>query len=36
MAAPSRGTNPPLDAILFEDGCRFEFFQAIRLLGLDL
>jgi type VI secretion system protein ImpH len=33
MAAESRGTNPDLEQELLERGFRFEFFQAVRLLG---
>ncbi len=32
MAAESRRTDPPLERVLFEEGYRFEFFQAVRLL----
>jgi type VI secretion system protein ImpH len=32
MAAESRGTDPPLEEILFEEGYRFDFFQAVRVL----
>ena len=32
MAAASGRTNPPLDRLLFEEGYRFDFFQAVRLL----
>jgi type VI secretion system protein ImpH len=37
MAAQSRGTTPPLEApaledILFDEGYRFDFFQAVRVL----
>ncbi len=32
MAAPSGRADPPLERSLFEDGHRFDFFQAVRLL----
>jgi type VI secretion system protein ImpH len=32
MAAKSRRTDPPLDQVLFEEGYRFDFFQALRVL----
>ena len=32
MAAKSWGTDPPLEQVLFEEGYRFDFFQAVRLL----
>jgi type VI secretion system protein ImpH len=32
MAAESRGTDPSLEDILFEEGYRFDFFQAVRVL----
>jgi type VI secretion system protein ImpH len=32
MAPPSRGTDSPLEQVLFEEGYRFDFFQAVRLL----
>ena len=32
MAAQGRGTDPPLETSLFEEGYRFDFFQAVRLL----
>jgi type VI secretion system protein ImpH len=32
MAAESGRTDPPLDRLLFEEGYRFDFFQAVRLL----
>jgi type VI secretion system protein ImpH len=32
MAAKSGRTDPPLDRVLFEEGYRFDFFQAVRLL----
>jgi type VI secretion system protein ImpH len=32
MAPESRGTDSPLEEILFEEGYRFEFFQAVRVL----
>jgi type VI secretion system protein ImpH len=32
MAAPSRRRDPALEEILFEEGYRFDFFQAVRLL----
>jgi type VI secretion system protein ImpH len=32
MAAESRRTDPPLDRVLFQEGYRFDFFQAVRLL----
>jgi type VI secretion system protein ImpH len=32
MAAESWGTGPPLEQLLFEEGYRFDFFQAVRLL----
>jgi type VI secretion system ImpH/TssG family protein len=32
MAAESRRTDPPLKQQLFQEGYRFEFFQAVRLL----
>ena len=32
MAAKSWGTDPPLEHVLFEEGYRFDFFQAVRLL----
>lgn len=31
MAAQSGRTDPPLERILFEEGYRFDFFQAVRL-----
>ena len=33
MAAPDRRTDPPLEQALFEEPYRFDFFQAVRLLG---
>jgi len=32
MAASGWGTNRPLEELLFEEGYRFEFYQAVRLL----
>lgn len=32
MAAKSWGTDPPLEHVLFEEGYRFDFFQAVRVL----
>lgn len=32
MATPDRRTDPPLEELLFEEGYRFDFFQAVRLL----
>jgi type VI secretion system protein ImpH len=32
MATPSRGADPSLTQVLFEEGYRFDFFQAVRLL----
>jgi len=32
MAAESRGTDPSLEWLLFNEGYRFDFFQAVRLL----
>jgi type VI secretion system protein ImpH len=32
MARQSRRTDPPLERVLFEEGYRFDFFQAVRLL----
>jgi type VI secretion system protein ImpH len=32
MAAEGRGADPPLEEILHEEGYRFDFFQAVRLL----
>jgi type VI secretion system protein ImpH len=32
MAAESRGTDPSLEQLLFKEGYRFDFFQAVRLL----
>src|SRR5215510_11423136 len=37
MASQSRGTDPPvevppLEDVLFEEGYRFDFFQAVRVL----
>ncbi|MBI4523608.1 MAG: type VI secretion system baseplate subunit TssG [Deltaproteobacteria bacterium] len=32
MASSSRRTDPPLERVLFEEGHRFEFFQAVRVL----
>lgn len=32
MAAESRGTDTPLEDVFFQEGFRFEFFQAVRLL----
>ncbi len=34
MGAPDRRADPPLDRTLYEEPYRFEFFQAVRLLGL--
>ena len=34
MAAPDRRTDPPLDRTLYEEPYHFDFFQAVRLLGL--
>ncbi|MGH7931828.1 MAG: type VI secretion system baseplate subunit TssG, partial [Candidatus Binataceae bacterium] len=34
MAAESRRTDPSLADLLFEEGYRFDFFQAVRLLEL--
>lgn len=33
MATESWGADPPVDALLFTEGYRFEFFQAVRLLA---
>src|SRR4051812_862350 len=33
MATPSRRTDAPLEQVLFEEPYRFDFFQAVRLLG---
>src|SRR5262249_12446260 len=33
MATPRRRTDPPLERELFEEPYRFDFFQAVRLLG---
>jgi type VI secretion system protein ImpH len=33
MATPRRRTDPPLEQVLFEEPYRFDFFQAVRLLG---
>ena len=33
MAVSGWGPDPPLDQQLFEEGYRFEFFQAVRVLG---
>jgi type VI secretion system protein ImpH len=33
VATQSRRTDPPLGHILFEEGHRFDFFQAVRVLG---
>jgi len=33
MATPRRRTDPPLEQALFEEPYRFDFFQAVRLLG---
>lgn len=32
MATESRRTDPPLDHVLYEEGFRFEFFQAVRVI----
>jgi len=32
MAAPGRRADPPLEDSLYEEGYRFDFFQAVRLL----
>ena len=32
MASQSRRADPPLEQILFEEGYRFDFFQAVRVL----
>jgi type VI secretion system protein ImpH len=32
MAAESRRTDPPLDHVLYEEGFRFNFFQAVRVI----
>ncbi len=32
MASPSRRTDPPLEDVLFEEGYRFSFFEAVRVL----
>ncbi len=32
MAAQGGGTDPPVEQALFEEGYRFDFFQAVRLL----
>jgi type VI secretion system protein ImpH len=32
MATESRRTDPPLDHILYEEGFRFDFFQAVRVI----
>jgi len=32
MAAESGRTDPPLDRVLFQEGYRFDFFQAVRVL----
>ena len=32
MASQSRRTDPSLDQVLFEEGFRFDFFQAVRVL----
>jgi len=32
MAPQSRRADPPLEQVLFEEGYRFEFFQAVRVL----
>jgi type VI secretion system protein ImpH len=32
MATPSRRADPSLEQVLFEEGYRFEFFQAVRVL----
>jgi type VI secretion system protein ImpH len=34
MAAESRRSNPSLEEVLFNEGYRFDFFQAVRLLEL--
>jgi type VI secretion system protein ImpH len=34
VAAPGRRTDPAVEDLLFDRGCEFEFFQAMRLLGL--
>src|SRR5262249_1093605 len=33
MATPRGRTNPPLELALYEEPYRFDFFQAVRLLG---
>src|SRR6516162_7196088 len=33
MATPRRRTDPPLEQVLREEPYRFDFFQAVRLLG---
>jgi type VI secretion system protein ImpH len=32
VATESRRTDPPLDRVLYEEGFRFEFFQAVRVI----
>src|SRR5262245_44041195 len=32
MAAQNRRADPPLECVLFEEGYRFDFFQAVRVL----
>ena len=32
MAAESRRTDPSVEQVLFEEGYRFDFFQAVRVL----
>ncbi len=32
MDTTIRGAEPPLERLLFDEGYRFEFFQAVRLL----
>ncbi len=32
MATESRRTDPPLEHVLYEEGFRFDFFQAVRVI----
>jgi type VI secretion system protein ImpH len=34
MATPGRGTDPPLEELLFDEAFRFEFYQAVKLLEM--
>ncbi len=34
MATPGRGTDPPVEDLLFDEAFRFEFYQAVKLLEM--